>query len=99
VQDWRPQRVGEVGPRNVIRLDGYFDTSLGLTKSFQMPVEGHRLVFRWEMFNAFNNVNFVIPEPNRSTAQLDPIVYPGKFGEFTTTTDPRVMQFALRYVF
>lgn len=96
---FRPQRVGEVGPRNVIRLDGYFDTSLGLSKSFRMPVEGHRLVFRWEMFNAFNNVNFVIPEPNRYSASLEPIVNPAHFGEFTTTTDPRVMQFSLRYAF
>jgi len=49
------------------------------------------LQFRAEAFNAFNNVNFIQP----SLA----LYLPTTFGEFTNTTPPRVMQFALRYEF
>jgi hypothetical protein len=49
------------------------------------------LQFRAEAFNAFNNVNFFNP----SLALTNPLT----FGEFQSVSDPRTMQFALRYEF
>jgi hypothetical protein len=56
-----------------------------------MPFEGHRVSVRGEAFNAFNHVNFTTPNLSLAT--------PSTFGELTKTSDPRVMQFALRYEF
>jgi hypothetical protein len=56
-----------------------------------MPWEGHRIQFRAEAFNAFNNVNFFNP-----SLRLD---RPSTFGEFQNVMPARVMQFALRYEF
>ena len=49
------------------------------------------LQFRAEAFNAFNFVNF--------TGLTTSIQSQGTFGQFSSTQDPRVMQFALRYEF
>ncbi len=94
VESFRQQRVGETGPRNYLRLDDFFTMDLGLTKAFNLPWEGHRLVFRWEMFNAFNNVNF-----DEASISLEPFDAPARFGQFEETFAPREMQFALRYEF
>ncbi len=69
------------------------DMSLG--KTFTMPYsEHHRMQVRWEVFNVPNTVHFDI-----NTASLD-VGNTGKFGEYTNTlTQPRVMQFGLRYQF
>jgi SAM-dependent methyltransferase len=45
----------------------------------------------FEAFNAFNTVNFISPSLALHS--------PSTFGEFTDTTPPRNMQFALRYEF
>jgi hypothetical protein len=49
-----------VGPR-------YFDADLGVFRSFPIR-EGSKLTFRAESFNAFNNVNFGIPNSTIGTA-------------------------------
>ena len=64
---------------------------IALAKSFSLPWEGHRLQFRAEAFNAFNNVNFY--NPNLSVASS------AVFGEFQNAAPARVMQLALRYEF
>ena len=43
--------------------------------------------FRFEMFNAFNRVNFTGPDGNRSS---------GNFMRTRAAFDPRILQFALR---
>ena len=88
--NWLPMLPGEVGTRAAIRLDDYYNTDIAVTKSFSMP-KGHRLQFRAEAFNAFNNVNF-------TRLSLD-ASQPATFGQFTATSPARVMQFALRYEF
>jgi hypothetical protein len=64
---------------------------ISVSKYFKMPWEGHRMQLRGEAFNAFNNVNVTNP----SLALYNPLT----FGEYQSTTPPRVMQFALRYEF
>jgi hypothetical protein len=85
------QYPGQTGTRALLRLDSTKNVDLALAKSFQLPFEGQRIQFRAEAFNAFNLVNFIQP----SLA----LYSPSTFGEFTATTPPRVMQFALRYEF
>lgn len=47
---------GSRGPRNNLRADNYFSLYLGIGKAFNMPWEGHRFMFRWDMFNVTNSV-------------------------------------------
>jgi hypothetical protein len=82
---------GHSGSRAPLRLAPFFNTDLTLAKVFKLPWEGQRLQFRAEAFNAFNNVNFYNPSLALST--------PLTFGEFQNVSDPRTMQFALRYEF
>ncbi len=91
VNSFADQYPGQVGTRAILRLAPQYNVDLAVAKSFQMPWEGHRLQLRGEAFNVFNNVNFTSPSLALHT--------PGTFGEFTNTTPPRVMQFALRYEF
>jgi hypothetical protein len=86
---------GESGVRNNLRGDGVFGWDMGLGKRWKMPwAEGHSLQFRWEVFNVPNAVRFdvqsVQPELDIATS----------FGKYTRLlSNPRIMQFALRYEF
>jgi hypothetical protein len=82
---------GNVGTRALVRLAGMVNFDLAVAKSFPLPWEGHRIQFRAEAYNAFNNVNFIQP----SLA----LYAPATFGEYQNTMPPREMQFALRYEF
>jgi hypothetical protein len=82
---------GHTGQRAVLRLPGMFVSDMAVVKAFPLPWEGHRLQFRAEAFNVFNNVNYSNPSLSLQA--------PGTFGEFQGVGDPRVMQFALRYEF
>lgn len=89
----RFNRTGLIGPRNIFRADDLFNTDLALGKRFQMPFEGHSLQFRWEVFNAFNNVNFSLRGLQQRYDR------PAVLGQYNATEAPRTMQFALRYEF
>jgi hypothetical protein len=82
---------GVTGTRSIIRLPGYTNFDVSLSKSFALPWEGHRLQFRAEAFNAFNNVNFYAPQLSVSS--------PAVFGEFQRALPMRVLQLSLRYQF
>jgi hypothetical protein len=89
------QYPGTVGTRNMVRGPGLKNFDLSAAKSFRLPFEGHRVQFRAEAFNAFNNVNF-------SDASADitlSLNTPGTFGQISRAEDARVLQFALRYEF
>ncbi|MGE0392168.1 MAG: carboxypeptidase regulatory-like domain-containing protein [Vicinamibacterales bacterium] len=88
--NWKPMLPGEVGTRAAVRLDDFYNTDIALTKSFALG-GGSRIQVRAEAFNAFNNVNF-------TRLNLDANA-PNSFGQFTETTAPRVMQFAIRFEF
>jgi len=88
-----PSAFGDFGQlgRNIIRGPKQIDTDFSIIKL--VPVtESQGVEFRAEFFNLFNNVNFANPVN---------IIYPSSnFGSIvTTTTGPRVVQFALKYNF
>jgi hypothetical protein len=86
---------GESGNRNVVRGDGTFGWDMGLGKRWRMPyAESHSLQFRWEVFN--------VPNAKRFNVQSNPpdLEIGTTFGNYTgLLTNPRIMQFALRYEF
>ena len=88
--NWQPMKPGEIGPRAAMRMPARYNTDLALTKRVRFRA-GHNLQFRAEAFNAFNNVIW-------TNVSLD-ANNPARFGEFTATAEPRVMQFAVRYEF
>lgn len=93
--DFQPDFPGQVGNRNNLRGDGFAGMDLGLSKRWIMPYsEHHSLQFRWEVFNALNLTRFDVQSLNLSLTNSS------NFGNYTgLLTNPRVMQFALRYEF
>ncbi len=86
---------GQGGARNQIRGQGFFNIDLGLAKRWAMPwSEKQSLQFRWEVFNITNSVRFNVQSTG---SEID---VSNTFGNYTgLLTNPRVMQFALRYEF
>ena len=99
---FNPALPGQVGVRNFVRGDGFFGIDLGLSKRWNMPWnEKHSLALRWEVFNVTNSTRFDFNDQNSSSASEsnNSIAVPN-FGNYThLMTNPRVMQFALRYEF
>jgi hypothetical protein len=94
VDAWTYTRAGQTGQRNGVRGGGYFTLDYGLAKTFHLPWEGHSIQFRWEVFNATNTPSFDIGNEYFSLGQG------ASFGKYSyLLTEPRVMQFALRYDF
>ena len=99
---------GQSGSRNVLRGDGFAGWDMNLSKSWKMPFEGHRLQFRWEVYNVPNLKRFNVL-PSGATGLTNGIgdsgvptltQVPSAFGDYAgLLTQPRVMQFALRYEF
>jgi len=86
--------TGESGGRNQMRGDKYVNLDFGIAKSFNLPGEGHRFEFRWDMFNLLNSAYFDTGAINASIGD------PGTFGDYTAVLGgPRRMQFTLRWVF
>jgi hypothetical protein len=92
---------GQTGMRNNLRGPGFFGLDLGLAKRWKMPwSEGQSLQFRWEVFNATNSVRFDVQSANAYEGGSLTNGNSGTFGNFSgTLTNPRIMQFALRYEF
>jgi hypothetical protein len=92
---FRHDLPGESGSRNSLRGPGYAGLDTGLSKRWVMPyAESHSMEFRWEVFNVFNLTRFDV---TTVTSGLDA---GPSFGQFSgLLTQPRVMQFALRYEF
>jgi Carboxypeptidase regulatory-like domain len=86
---------GESGSRNPIRGDGFFSWDMSLAKRWKMPyAENHSLQFRWEVFNVPNSTRFNVQS---NPPELDEVT---AFGKYTgLLTNPRIMQFVLRYEF
>jgi hypothetical protein len=73
---------------------GQFNWDISLTKTTRVGGlrEGATLQFRTEFFNAFNHAQFANPGTSLST--------PTTFGVISfTSTNPRIVQFALKYIF
>ena len=94
---FRPAYPGEGGLRNGLRGPGTFDIDTTVTKSW--PIKESQLVkLSWSMYNMTNSVRFDV-----GTMQLngnDQLSASSSFGNFSSTlSNPRVMEFMLRYVF
>jgi hypothetical protein len=88
---------GQSGSRNTLRGPGFASWDMSLTKRWKLPWEGHSLQFRGEVFNVANLHRFNTQSLS-SPYTLQQL--PSSFGDFTSLlTQPRVMQFALRYEF
>jgi hypothetical protein len=93
-QSFTYSRAGQTGSRNILRGDGIFALDTGLAKDWRMPWEGHKLQFRWEVFNVTNTARFDVQTINLDVSDR------ATFGRYTSTlSEPRVMQFGLRYEF
>jgi Carboxypeptidase regulatory-like domain/TonB-dependent Receptor Plug Domain len=68
---------------------GYVNTDLSIFKNFTIREEAS-LQFRAEAFNLFNNVNLNNPNSVLTSPQ---------FGQITSASSPRILQFALRLSF
>jgi hypothetical protein len=97
---------GNVG-RNVLRGPGQNNVDFSIIKRFQIR-EAKTIELRAEFFNLFNHVNFANPISNMSAVaatSIDPnsgqIVGPaGDFGRIiSTSNNPRLIQFALKFNF
>ncbi len=91
---------GQVGSRNVLRGNGFAGLDMSLVKRWKMPyAETHSLEFRWEVFNVPNLTRFNAQAVG-SSLLTSLTQSPNSFGAYTSLlTQPRVMQFALRYEF
>jgi hypothetical protein len=85
---------GQSGSRNIMRGPGFASWDMSLSKRWKLPLEGHTLQFRGEVFNVPNLKRFNVQSNAPSLTQTQ------SFGDYTgLLTQPRVMQFALRYEF
>ena len=75
--------------RNQFYGPGAKTVDLSLVRSFRFA-EGHRVEARLEAFNAFNWVRLNNPTSAVNNAN---------FGKILGSSDPRIMQFALKYTF
>ncbi|HEY4980091.1 MAG TPA: TonB-dependent receptor [Candidatus Acidoferrum sp.] len=91
--------AGQAGQRDNIRGNGFFSVDVGLAKRWTMPwSEKHSVQFRWEVFNVTNSVRYDV-----QAGLLAGALGKGSGGSFGNygglLTNPRIMQFALRYEF
>lgn len=86
--DTRTGRFGSLG-RNVFHGPGKINFDVTLMKRTKIG-ENKILEFRSEFFNIFNHANF--GNPNGSIGSVN-------FGRITTTDDPRLVQFGLKFHF
>lgn len=108
-KSWRGAFPGETGDRNVLRLPGYVDLDLGLSKTFDLPwSEKQKLQVRFEAFNVTNTQHMGDIDSSRSGfgLQLDPqnitslSDIPTNWSNFTGIQgQPRVMQMGVRFTF
>ena len=108
-KSWRGAFPGETGDRNVLRMPGYINLDMGLSKSFSMPwSENQELQIRFEVFNVTNTQRMGAIDTSRSGfgLQLDPDKItsvddiPTNWSNFTGIQgQPRVMQIGARFRF
>jgi Carboxypeptidase regulatory-like domain/TonB dependent receptor-like, beta-barrel len=82
-------RVGNAG-RGILIGPGINNFDLEVVKDTHIT-ETQRMQFSWEMFNAWNHPQFTNPSTNLES--------PSTFGVISGTQAPRIMQFALQYIF
>lgn len=90
---------GSLG-RNPARTPAYFNTDLAFNKKFDTPLEGMKIEFRGELYNAFNHTNFNTPGTTISgTQSTTAAIQPTSGGAITSTFQPRIIQFGLKVTY
>jgi len=83
----------------IIQGPGQFNFDISILKTTQI-FEKQTLQFRAEFFNAFNHPQFTNPNYGQGAIYALPNFAAGNFGQITSTSvNPRVIQFALKYIF
>ena len=75
--------------KNIVQGPGLFVTNFGMLKNARVT-ERIAIQFRAEFFNVFNNVNFGLPGATVSTPS---------FGQITSASSPRIIQFGIKLAF
>jgi len=107
VQEWfntslfqvnAPGTFGNTG-KNILRTPRTFTTNAAFIKDTRIT-ERTSVQFRLEAFNIFNNVNFPLSTKNGlNHPGVDTTVTDPAFGQILAASDPRILQFALKFVF
>ena len=91
---FRHDYPGESGARNNLRGPGYFGIGMSLQKTWNLG-EARSLRFGWDVFNITNSIRFDAAQTIRRSPDVASV-----FGQyFNTLTEPRRMQFSLRFAF
>jgi Carboxypeptidase regulatory-like domain len=99
-------QFGNMGVRSgSVRSPGFWNADMSLSKNFHVT-EVRYFSLRWEVYNALNHQNLGIPDttwclPPNPDGSTDLVHQFGcQFGKITNVqTDPRAMQFGLKFVF
>jgi hypothetical protein len=93
-----PGTFGNTG-KNILRTPRTFTTNAALIKDTKFA-ERASVQFRVEAFNLFNNVNFPLSTKNGlNHPGIDTTVTDGSFGQILAASDPRILQFAMKFIF
>lgn len=76
----------------------YLTVNLALSRLFYIH-EKQTIELRGEAFNLLNNFSLGVPAPGVSTTPIATALNASNFGQIQIAADPRIMQFALKYVF
>jgi hypothetical protein len=82
--------------RNPGRTPAYYTTDFALNKNFDTPLEGLKVQFRTEMYNAFNHTNLYLPASGLGGTLGGA---PSSGGSITSTFEPRIIQFGLKVIY
>jgi hypothetical protein len=78
-------------PLDAIRGPGRWNVDTGLSRTFRFGSQ--QMQFRWETFNVFNRIT-----PNNPVSALNNADF-GRVTSLAAGTAPRIMQFAMKYMF
>jgi hypothetical protein len=89
---YQPTLLGAIGsaPRTICCGPHISETDFAVMKNIKVTEKTH-IEFRGELFNIFNHTQFDNPDGDSSDGS--------QFGQVTEARDPRLMQFALKYIF
>jgi hypothetical protein len=89
--------LGNVGSGSILG-PAYLTINMALSRLFYIH-EKQSLELRGEAFNLLNNFSPGTPGPGVSTTTIATALNASNFGQIQIAADPRIMQFALKYVF
>jgi outer membrane receptor protein involved in Fe transport len=79
--------------RNIFYSDGVKNVDAGLYKTFNLPFRGHQVMFRGEVYNVFNKVQWGTPVNDLASADFGKVLSTG------AQYIPRTYQAGLRYIY